>query len=128
MVMADDPLKAVPDRLREAREYLGFTREDTAAALRCSPLLIEALEAGTADSRAEMLERLAAFYRRPVSWLCGVSDFQPSPEMLRKVEGLSAGDREAILDFAEWLQGAGPAPETSRRRGKATGGQEARGG
>lgn len=98
--------EVVPARFREAREYIGLTVQDVATAIPCSPLLIEALEAGGADPGPEMLDRLGRLYRRPVAWLLGETTFQPSPGVLRLVKNLGDGDREAILDFAEFLQGA----------------------
>lgn len=104
-----------PGRLREAREYLGFTREQVATVLHCSPLLIEAMENGTAGPGPELAAKLVNLYRRPLWWLCGETRFQPSEDLLHKVEGLHPGDREVILDFAEWLQDAGPAPRRETR-------------
>lgn len=109
-----------PARLAQAREYVGFTVEQVAAALDCAPLAIAMLEAGTAAPDETMLERLARLYRRPVTWLQGETTFRPSPNLLRKVENLHPGDREAILDFAEWLQDAGPPPKPARRATDAT--------
>jgi transcriptional regulator with XRE-family HTH domain len=107
------------DRLRQAREYIGFTREAAAAALKCSPMLVTAMEVGTADPGPEMLEKLAVLYRRPVGWFTGEWEFRPGPDMVRQLNEnprLTEGDREAVLDFAEFLAGAGPAPKSKRDR------------
>jgi transcriptional regulator with XRE-family HTH domain len=109
-MVSGDTTAAVPARLREAREYVGLTREDAAGALGCTPLLVESMETGEAVLFPEMLRRLARLYRRPAEWLCGQSGFQPSAGQLRLVENLGDGDREAVLDFMEFLHGAGPAP------------------
>ena len=118
--MADDP-PILPARLLEAREYLGFSVDQVARALSCSPLIIEAIEAGEAKLPGEMLRKLSRLYRRPVAWLQGEVLFQPSPELLREIENLTPGDREAILDFHEFLHDAGPAPALHRTRGDADG-------
>lgn len=98
-------------RFREAREYLGVSQEQVSAALKWDVDRIMQIEDGGTKVTGLEVRRLARLYRRPVAWFSGVSDFQPSPDLLRKVEHLCDGDREAILDFAEWLQGAGPAPQ-----------------
>ena len=42
--------KVSPARLREAREYLGFGVEQAAQRLSCAPMLLEAIESGTAGN------------------------------------------------------------------------------
>jgi transcriptional regulator with XRE-family HTH domain len=105
-------------RLREAREYIGFSRADVAEATGWPIDRIVTLEDGTASTiTGEELRKLSRLYRRPVAWLQGETTFRPSPDLLRRLEHLTPGDREAILDFHEWLQGAGPAPKPRRDRG-----------
>lgn len=106
----------IPDRLLEAREYLGFTREQAAVALGTEPLALADMENGSAEPTEVMLAKMGQFYRRPLAWFSGESRFEPSPGLLRRTENLHPGDREAILEFAEWLQGAGapPKPDGSR--------------
>lgn len=106
--------KVLAPRLTEAREYLGFTREDVAGALRCDPLLIGQYEDGSANLTGEHLRKLSRLYGRPLAWLQGESTFQPSPDLLRRLEGQSDHDREAVLDFAEFLENAGPAAKITR--------------
>ena len=103
-----------PERLREAREYVGFSREDAAGAVHTDALALADMESGIAEPTDAMLAKLAALYCRPVAWFSGESSFQPSEDLLRKIEGLHPGDREAVLDFAEWLAGAGPPPKITR--------------
>lgn len=95
-----------PSRLHEAREYMGLTLEQVAGKLGCPVQLISELETGASYPGPPVAIRLGRLYRRPRWWLCGETRFQPSRGLLRKVEGLMPGDREAVLDFAEWLQGA----------------------
>jgi transcriptional regulator with XRE-family HTH domain len=101
-VTAPDGLAA---RTREAREYLGFSVAQAAEHLSCAPMLLEAIEAGTADPGPEMLAKLGKLYMRPVEWFTGEWRFEPSPGLLRMAEGVRhPDDREAALDFAEFLQ------------------------
>ncbi len=100
----------LPARLRDAREYLGFTREDVAGALGCAPAVLERIEAGGTITGGQ-LRKLSRLYRRPVAWFRGESRFEPGADLLRMTEHLSEHDRDAVLEFAEWLQHAGqPAP------------------
>jgi transcriptional regulator with XRE-family HTH domain len=92
------------DRIRQAREYLGFSVAQAAERLRCAPMLLEAIEAGTADPGPEMLAKLGKLYMRPVAWLKGEFRFDPSSVLVCGTEDLTPGDREAVLDFAEFLQ------------------------
>lgn len=91
-------------RIREAREYLGFSTAQAAERLRCAPVLLEAIEAATADPGPEMLAKLGKLYMRPVEWFTGEWRFEPSSVLVCGTEDLTDGDREAILDFAEFLQ------------------------
>ena len=92
-------------RIREAREYLGFSIAQAAERLGCAPMLVEAIEAGDADPGPEMLAKLGKLYMRPVEWFTGEWRFEPAPGLLRMAEGVRhPGDREAVLDFAEFLQ------------------------
>jgi transcriptional regulator with XRE-family HTH domain len=109
----------IPARIREAREYLGFTRDQAAEALHCSPLLIAGLEEGGVEPSEGFLVKLAQFYRRPAGWFTGEWEHHPDPDMVRQLNEnprLTEGDREAVLDFAEFLAGAGPAPKPRRDR------------
>jgi transcriptional regulator with XRE-family HTH domain len=116
--MADtDPATSVKaERLREAREYFGFSQDDVAGAIKREQGWVDDIENGRQRVTGEELRKLSRLYRRPVAWLCGETTFQPGPELLRQVEHLDEGDREAMLDFAEFLEGAGPAPQPERER------------
>jgi transcriptional regulator with XRE-family HTH domain len=106
---------AVPAaRLLEAREFLGFTREQVAAAIGLDAAALASLETGGTTISGEHLRQLSIIYRRPIAWFRGESTFEPGAEMLRQLEGQSEHDRNTVLDFAEWLQGAGPPPAPDR--------------
>ena len=97
-------------RLREAREYLGFTREQVDTALGRAPGWLQGIEEGRGPLYGGDLSKLSRLYRRPLWWLFGENRWQPTKEILGEVEHLSPADREAVLDFAEWLNDAGPPP------------------
>ena len=98
------PAKVSATRLREARTYLGFSPDDVATIIGCERSRFDDIEAGRTTVTGEELRKLSRLYMRPVPWLCGETTFQSSPEMLRQIEHLTEGDREGILDFAEFLQ------------------------
>jgi transcriptional regulator with XRE-family HTH domain len=107
------------ERLQQARVYLGFNRDDVSAAMGRERRWVDDIEHGRVTVTGEELRKLSRLYRRPVAWLCGETTFQPDPEMLRKLgenPRITEGDREAVLDFAEFLQGAGPPAKVPRER------------
>lgn len=107
-----------PARLRQAREYIGFTRDQAACAVGTDPLALADIEDGAAEPTGAMLEKLSRLYRRPVSWFTGEFKFEPGRFLVCGTEDLTDGDREAMLDFAEFLAckkalESGPQPEGS---------------
>lgn len=110
--MTDD---VIPARLREAREHLGLTAERVNAATGWAPGLVGAMEEGAYRADDEQLARLAAIYMRPVAWFRDEHDWQPDAATLRMTEGLCDEDSEAVLDFAEFLSGAGKPERTAAR-------------
>ena len=96
--------KVSAERLREARGYLGFSRDDVSMKMERERRWVDDIENGRQPVTGEELRKLSRLYMRPVEWLCGETTFRPGAETLRRVEHLAEGDREAILDFAEFLQ------------------------
>jgi transcriptional regulator with XRE-family HTH domain len=106
----------VATRLREARELLGLTQADVAAALGVQRTSIHAMEAGKRNVNGVELRRLARLYRRPVEWLLGVDSPPPAADALyRLTEKLSEADQQQVVRFAEFLAAAGTPP---RRRAR----------
>jgi transcriptional regulator with XRE-family HTH domain len=106
------------ERLQQARVYLGFNRDDVAGAMKRERRWVDDIEHGRVKVTGEELRKLSRLYRRPVAWLCGETTFQADPEMLRRLNEnprITEGDREAVLDFAEFLQDAGPMPGRMRK-------------
>jgi len=110
--------REVASRLRQARELLGLTQADVAAALGVQRTSINAMEAGRRNVNGVELRRLARLYRRPVEWLLGVDSPPPAADALyRATQKLSEEDKEQVVRFAEFLAAAGTPP---RRRPRAT--------
>jgi transcriptional regulator with XRE-family HTH domain len=99
-------------RLRDARELLGLTQEDTAGALGIQRTSVTSMEMGKRKVTSTELVRLAALYRRSVEWLLG-QEPEATVEgaaLLRATSSLSERDQLQVLRFAQFLANAGPAP------------------
>jgi transcriptional regulator with XRE-family HTH domain len=108
-------------RLRQAREYLGFSQEAVAEALSVPRASISAMEGGHRKVSSLELRDLARLYRRPIEWFYA-SDAEPIAEdetvsaLFRATKNLTEQDKEQLLRFAEFLKGAGQAPPRRRDR------------
>jgi len=104
----------VGDRIRQAREYLGFSQSDVAEALGVSRPTVSALESGKRKVSSLELKRLAQLLRRPVEYFLGGSMGEANDTIgaiFRAARDLSEQDREQVRRFAEFLRTAGSAPE-----------------
>ena len=67
----DDDRKTLGERLREAREYLGFSQEEVATFLGVSRSALSLIETGQRKVDALELKKLAGLYKRPVGYFTG---------------------------------------------------------
>ena len=102
-------LKVVAERLREAREMIGFTQEEVSGALGIPRTSVHAMEAGKRNVSALELRRLSRLYRRDVEWLLGeeVEPVSPDSALYRATHDLSDEDKEQVLRFAQFLAAGG---------------------
>ena len=111
MEMTDDSAvqAELAARLREARTYLGLVQGDVSNALGIPRASISEIESGKRKVTSLELRRFARLYRRSVGWLLGEEevDLSSHAPLFRATEALSAGDKEQVLRFAEFLAGAG---------------------
>ena len=102
-------------RLKEMREYRGFSQEDVAQYLGIPRPAVSLMESGA--RRLDVLEvrKLAALYQCSIDELTGEDaphvDQQSIGLVARAAAALSPEDRQEVLRFAEFLQ--------SRRAGKS---------
>ena len=96
-------------KLKEAREYLGFSQDEVAKVIGISRSAISMLEVGQRKVDALELTKLAKLYQQPVSFF--TSEDLGSPKTPRSVEHLARAaaqlkesDREELLRFAQFLQ------------------------
>ena len=89
-------------RLKEAREYCGFTQEEAAAHLRVPRTAISLMENGARRVGALELQRLAKLYQTTMEKLTGHDQETPEPESVRAG---GTGDRRVVGE----RPGGGPA-------------------
>lgn len=105
----DDDRKTLGERLREAREYLGFSQEEVATFLGVSRSALSLMETGQRKVDALELKKLAGLYKRPVGYFTGEEAEETSfgadiKHLARKVSELSPDDREELGRFADFLR------------------------
>jgi transcriptional regulator with XRE-family HTH domain len=104
----EDDRKAMGDRLREAREYLGFSQEEVATFLGVPRSALSLIEAGTRKVDALELKKLASLYKRPVAYFTGEEGEEEYGEevahLARKARELSPEDRAELGRFADFLR------------------------
>jgi len=105
----EDDRKALGDRLREARDYLGFSQEEVANYLGVPRTALTSIEAGTRKVDALELKKLATLYKRPVAHFTGEDvgeEFgdEDVAHLARKARELSPEDRAELGRFADFLR------------------------
>ena len=95
-------------RLKEAREYCGFSQEEVARHLGVPRTAVSLMENGSRRVEALELRRLANLYQTTMESLTGLDREAAEPETIRLVSraaaGLSATDRNEVLRFIQFLQ------------------------
>ena len=104
----DSDRKTLGERLKDAREYLGFSQEDIAVYVGVPRSAVSLIETGQRKIDALELKKLAGLYKRPVGYFTGedVTDATIGADvkhLARKVAQLSADDREELSRFADFL-------------------------
>ena len=116
----DEQRVAMASRLRDAREYLGMSQDEVAAALKLSRPAITNIESGSRKVEAIELDQLAQLYGRPVTYfLSGEQADLISSERVafyaRTLTGLSEKDLTEVARFAEFLRAGSANKKTSGR-------------
>lgn len=117
MTTAKDEWKELGARLREAREYRGYSQEDIANCLNISRSSVSLLENGERKIDSVEMKKLADFYDTSVDALIGDLDADAEMQeevalLARAAEDLSPEDREEVLRFAEFLKSKGGVNDT----------------
>lgn len=100
---------ALGARLKEAREYRGFSQEEVAKYLGVSRSAISLIETGTRRLDILELRKLAKLYESSIEDLTGEQPRQQGePDSIKMVArataALSPEDRSEVLRFAQFLQ------------------------
>lgn len=93
-------------RLKEAREYLGLSQQEVAAALDLPRTAVSMIESGQRRVESLELKALAKIYQRPIAFFTGDEEtvLDSDVAMLAKqVAKLSEQDRGELLRFGEFL-------------------------
>lgn len=95
-------------KLRECREYLGFSQDDVSTVLGIQRAAVSLIESGQRKVDVMELKKLAELYQRPVSFFTAEKITAPSlPPQLhafaKKAKDLSPKDLEELVRFAEFL-------------------------
>lgn len=118
----DDPTAqraAMAARLREAREYLGLSQDEVAAALKVSRPAVTNIESGTRKVEAIELEQLARLYGKPVGFFLNGEQAKLDSKVAfaaRALQGLSSKDLEEVARFAEFLRASGGSKGSRSRK------------
>jgi transcriptional regulator with XRE-family HTH domain len=91
------------NRLRESREYAGFTREEVAGRLKIPVQLLDMIESGKVTPYPGEIAVLVDLYRRSAGVLMGTEDPPAVTPAGVDVEPLCPEDRAEVERFAEFL-------------------------
>lgn len=105
----DGDRKALGERLREAREYIGFSQDQVSTFLGISRSALSLMETGQRKVDALELKKLAGLYERTVGYFAGEETEEFSfgsdvKHLARKVSELSPDDRKELGRFADFLR------------------------
>jgi transcriptional regulator with XRE-family HTH domain len=108
--------RALGERLRESREFLGLSQQDVAQLLKLTRPAVTNIETGKRKVSTLELREFARLYRKPYDWLIGESSESAPAEdeltlaLYRTTSELSDRDRAQLLRFAQFLSEAGEPP------------------
>lgn len=104
----DTDRTALGARLKNAREYAGFSQEEVASYLKISRSAVSLLESGARRVDALELKRLATLYQRSMEELTDQEQPPPDNESVKMVaraaQMLSPEDQSEVLRFAQFLR------------------------
>lgn len=104
----DADRSALGARLKNAREYAGFSQEEVATYLNIPRSAVSLLESGARRVEALELKRLAKLYQRSMEEL--TEQEQPPPDsesvklVARAARDLTPEDQTEVLKFAQFLR------------------------
>ncbi len=114
---SNDEWVALGNRLREVREYLGFSQQYVANKTGISRSAISDIERGVRKVDSLELRKFARLFRHPVSYLLGEEESEDSPvqALARTMHDLTEDDLAEVTRFARYLKFSA---EEERRRSR----------
>lgn len=112
--------RALGERLRESREFLGLSQQDVADLLKLTRPAVTNIETGKRKVSTLELREFARLYRKPYDWLIGEStggvpsEDELTQALYRTTSELSERDRAQLLRFAQFLSKAGEPPQVPK--------------
>lgn len=109
MAEKDEEWKAIGERLREAREYRGYSQEEIANYLGISRSAVSLSENGDRKVNSIELRKLARLYGVTTDDLIAADDQPPEDDeevemVARAARELSEEDRREVLRFVQFLR------------------------
>lgn len=108
---SDAERRRLGEKLREAREYVGYSQDEVAGFLKVPRTAVTNMESGQRKVDALELKRLAELYRQPISHFTGDDNDEAGAalptdvaHLARQATALSRKDREELGRFAEFLK------------------------
>lgn len=105
-------------RLRESREYMGFSQADVAEVLGVSRPAVSAIEAGRRRVTGLELKVLANLFQRSYAYFVGdnveVEADETMSAIYRASRNLSEHDKQELRQFAEYLRSRGSTSKNGR--------------
>ena len=112
---SDGDRKALGERLRQAREYLGYSQDQVSTLLGIPRSALSLMETGQRKVEVLELKRMAVLYKRPVSHFTSEGEDEvfgaDVRHLARKVAELSEDDRKEVDQFADFLRARKKAKE-----------------
>lgn len=109
---AADDRPPLARRIRDEREWCGYSREQVAQVVHVPEHVIEAFEDGRQAPTAQELERLARLFGLSPARLLGEPLTEPAPKTVCQLRSgeLTHADQYTLRRFAEYLRHSGRAP------------------
>ena len=105
----------IGERLKDAREYRGFSPEEIARYLRITPSEVSHIESGSRPIDAATISRLATLYKTTVERLTGnardESELESVRQLVQAAADISPTDGNEIRRFARYLRSTRHAQE-----------------
>lgn len=97
------------EKIKEVREYLGYSQDEVASVLRISRSAVSLIESGQRKVDVLELQKIASLFERPLSDFTGERTSEagvgaPISVLARMASDLNKEDLEELRKFAEYLQ------------------------